>query len=191
MKKEHPSRVDVPYQYQGHDVPQVVPDVKVFNALPKDDVIELVKPLLRDMKIDVQDCISRCEGEIKEVKNQMNNKAESAPITERFMSIYTALKALEQRIIALEQNQSRFIAESDLDMKLKALVDQRMMKQESTPAGKVSYTCLFCGAKKYGGVSGTSGAGAPDSSQTPKIVKGLANSKFSSNLPPLSNQSIG
>lgn len=169
---------------EGHFVPQIVQDMRVLNAMPKKDMLELLMPFLYQLRSELLLNIDSNAERIRCLENSVQSKVEKEFIESFFRKIRMAVKEADDKAMKACNSLFDKVSKQDLEDRVQELLKQ-IGTQETTVAGKTSYTCLFCGAKKT--VLSKSSA-AMDKG---KIFKGRATrqslqSSDLSQLPPLS-----
>ncbi|OHT09513.1 hypothetical protein TRFO_21559 [Tritrichomonas foetus] len=169
----------------GHEVPQIVKDMRVLNAMPKKDMLELLMPFLYELRSELMINIDSNTERIRCIEDQIGQKVEKEFIDTFFRKIRVAVQDADSKATKAINSLVDKITSEDLENRIQELIRQ-MGAQETTVAGKTNFTCLFCGSKKS--TVSKVGGGILDRG---KIFKGRATRQSlptneASQLPPLS-----
>lgn len=153
---------------EGHVVPQIVQDMRVLNAMPKKDMLELLMPFLYEMRAELLTNIDTNTERIRCLETSMKTKVEKEFIEIFFRKIRLAVQEADEK----GQRACNFLVDKvsrqDLEDRIQELLKQ-IGTQETMAAGKTNFTCLFCGAKRT-----SLGKGASSLMEKGKIFKGRA-----------------
>ena len=180
-----PSPVIHQGQNRGHEVPQIVHDMKVLNAMPKKDMLELLMPFLYELRNELLLNIDANSERIRCLEASVPLKCDKEYIDTFFRKMRNAIQEADSKASRAITSLSDKISTEDLEERIQELI-KMIGAQESTVAGKTNITCLFCGAKR----SSISKVGGGIIDRT-RIFKGRANrqslpSNDVAQLPPLS-----
>lgn len=132
---------------EGHFVPQIVQDMRVLNAMPKKDMLELLMPFLYQLRSELLMNIDSNTERIRCLENSVQMKVEKDFIESFFRKIRMAVKEADDKAMRACNSLFDKVSKQDLEDRVQELLKQ-IGTQETTVAGKTSYTCLFCGTKK-------------------------------------------
>jgi len=131
----------------GHVVPQVIDDVYVYNALPPSDFTDALVPILMQLRTELQFKIDGSNERIRIVENLIDNKVDKEYVEKFFRKMRISMQETNEKVSRVQMTVPERVTKEELDERIENVIHQ-FTKEESTPAGRTTYKCLFCGSVK-------------------------------------------
>jgi hypothetical protein len=141
--------------FQGREVPQVIQDMKVLNALPRDVILEKIMPYITEMKGEFQVQLDSIMERVRCLEITVPQKMDKEFVEAFFRKIKLTIHDMNERVVKMQSTMpDRALSNEELEDKIAEMMKTMPAYQETTIAGKTSYTCLLCGSKRAAGISG-------------------------------------
>jgi hypothetical protein len=141
--------------FHGREVPQVIKDMKVMNAVPRDVILETLLPYIIEVKSDFQLQLDSAVERIRCLEIAMPQKMDKEFVEAFFRKIKLTIHDMNERVVRIQNTMpERSVSNEELEDKIAEMMRTMPTYQETTIAGKTSYTCLLCGSKRAAGISG-------------------------------------
>lgn len=133
---------DLPFH--GRRIPQPVEEVTVINAERRQDILETMLPYLVDLRTDLQLKIDTAVERTRVAEQSMINKVDKDYVEKFFRNMRYQITEVVEKVEHVQQAVPDRVTHEELKEFIDDLYAQ-LTKETQTPAGTVSYKCLFCG----------------------------------------------
>jgi len=157
-----------------------VRDLRVINAMPRDQVLDHLLPYLADLRVDLQLQLDTAADRLRQVEVSLPMKVDKEFVDAFFRKIRMALHETNEKMVKVQAGVPGCPTRDEIDEQIQEAL-RTMGPHETTVAGKTSYACLLCGSKRSGVTNAAPG-------QRGRVFKGRAwPAVHNQALPPLAD----
>ena len=133
--------------FKGRIIPQVIEEISVINAVQKEEILDLIRPYLIELRTELQLKADLAFEKAQKVESNLTTKVEKEFIDSFFRKIRLQINDLTEKVIFLQNSSPEKVNREEL----KEFADdlyKTLSKETSTPVGRVPLKCLFCGQSR-------------------------------------------